>query len=372
MKAVLVLPTYNERENIPILIPRLQEAFKAIPDHDMNILFVDDDSPDGTADEVRSFQNKWDNIFLITGAKRGLGVAYLRGFSYAIENLHTDVLFMMDSDLSHPPELVPVFMKEIEEGYDLVIGSRYIRGGGTPDWTLGRKLASRLGNIVARLVAGLYRIHDCTSGYRAIRCSLYNKIDTGSLITKGYAFLTTLLYELIMQGAACREIPLIFYDRKQGETKLKTRDILEFMLNAVRIRFKSTKIMLKFALVGSSGVIVNLGIFSGIQYILSYSHLLSDPGLLAASLAGDEVSILYNYFLNNMWTFNNSSNRDHVISKLLKFHVTAAASVVINNSILFILYKLFLVPDIPAKLIGIIVAFFWNYFINVKWTWRED
>ena len=372
MKCVIVLPTYNEKKNIGILIPRLQEVFNKIKKHDMNILVVDDKSPDGTAEEVEKFQKKYRNLYLVAGDKEGLGVAYLRGFKYAADNLQPDVLFMMDSDLSHPPELLPQFMEQLSDGYDLVIGSRYIKGGGTPDWSLKRKMTSRFGNIVARLIAGLYAIHDCTSGYRAIKFSLYRQINPRFIYTRGYAFLTTLLYELITQGAKVKEIPLVFYDRKFGETKLQTRDVIEFIQNAVRIRFKSSERMMKFGLVGGSGIIVNLGMFTCSKYLFNLFHALSDTTLLASSLFGDEISIVYNFILNHKWTFKDVTNDDHIILKLLKFHAITIISVIINNSVLFILYKQLQVPDVLAKFIGIIVAFLWNYFFNAKWTWRDE
>jgi dolichol-phosphate mannosyltransferase len=372
MKVVLVLPTYNEKTNIGILIPRLQEVFKKIKNHDMNILVVDDNSPDGTADEVKKFQKQYKNIFLLMGEKEGLGAAYIRGFKYAGDTMQPDVLFMMDSDLSHPPELLPEFMKQIESGHDLVIGSRYIKGGGTPDWSFKRKMTSRFGNIVARLIAGLYSIHDCTSGYRAIKFSLYRQINPEFIYTRGYAFLTTLLYEMITHGAQVKEIPLVFYDRKFGETKLKTKDIIEFIQNAIRIRFKSTERMIKFAIVGGSGIVVNLGIFSIVKYLFSINYALSDTTLLLSSLCGDEISIIYNFILNHKWTFKDTTNDDHIIIKLLKFHAITIISVMINNSILFILYKMLGIPDIVAKFIGILVAFVWNYFFNSRWTWRDD
>ncbi|MCK5281788.1 MAG: polyprenol monophosphomannose synthase, partial [Nanoarchaeota archaeon] len=246
MKTILVLPTYNERENMAILIPKLEQAFKKIKKHSMHILVVDDNSPDKTADEVKKLQKKYKNLHLLMGQKQGLGVAYLRGFKHAVEKLKADILLMMDSDLSHPPEMIPDFMKEIDNGYDLVVGSRYIKGGSTPDWGMKRKLISRGGNFFARVVAGLYKVHDCTSGYRAIRVPVFKKINTRHLHTRGYAFMSTLLYELISVGAKVKELPLIFYDRKYGKTKLQRKDMIEFFLNVFRLRFKSTKRMIKF------------------------------------------------------------------------------------------------------------------------------
>ena len=371
MKAVIVLPTYNERKNIEVLIPQLENVFKDIKKHDMHILVVDDNSPDKTSDSVKTLQKKYKNLHLLTGEKKGLGVAYLRGFKQATTELNADVMFMMDSDLSHPPRLVPSFMENIDKGYDLVIGSRYIKGGATPDWSLKRKVVSKLGNFFARIVAGLYKVHDCTTGFRAIKTDVFKKVNLNNLNTRGYAFLSTLLYELLGSGAKVKEIPLVFYDRKYGQTKLNKSDMVEFFFNAFRLRFKSTKRMIKFGIVGGSGIFVNLGIFALAKIILFDSIGKSNMVLLAASLLGDEISIIYNFILNNLWTFRRTKNKDSISRKLFKFHLVALTSVVINNIILFILHKGFGMIDMWAKFIGILVAFIWNYFANVKWTWRE-
>ncbi len=371
MKTVVILPTYNERENIKKLVPMLQQEFKKIKNHDMHILVVDDKSPDGTADEVRKLQKKYKNVHLLLGDKKGLGVAYLRGFDYAIKKLKAEVMQMMDADLQHPPSMIPDFMKEIDNGNDFVVGSRYIPGGGTPEWNWKRKLVSWGGNMFARLLAGMYKVHDCTSGYRALRVSVFKKIDKKALHTRGYAFMSTLLYEMIHAGGKVKEIPLIFRDRLHGETKLRREDIIEFIYNSFRLRFKTMQRFIKFAIVGGSGIIVNLGIFSLAKLIL-YSGVGQTNGtMLVASLIGDELSILWNYFLNNNWTFKKSKNKDPAAKKIIKFHLIAITSVVINNAILFGLYKGFGMWDLLAKFIGILVAFLWNYFFNVKWTWRE-
>jgi dolichol-phosphate mannosyltransferase len=236
MKACIILPTYNERENISRLIPALLDVFKSIRDWDMRILVVDDNSPDGTASVVKEFAKKHKNIHLLIGQKKGLGAAYVRGFKLVIDKI--DVVIMMDADFSHNPEKIPEFLKQIEKGYDFVIGSRYIKGGATPDWSLIRKIISGGGNFFARVVVGL-RPHDCTSGYRAIRTSFLKKVDFKNIGTRGYAFQATLLYELSEIGARIKEIPVVFYDRKVGKTKLGKKDIIEFLFNAFRLRLKS-------------------------------------------------------------------------------------------------------------------------------------
>lgn len=370
MKAVIILPTYNEKKNISIIVPRLFDVFKSL-DHDMRILVVDDNSPDGTADEVKKLQSRFKNLHLLQGEKKGLGVAYLRGFDHAIHTLDADVVFMMDADLSHPAEMIPQFMEEIGKGHDLVIGSRYVKGGDNPDWDLKRKTISKGGNFFARIVAGLYRVHDCTSGFRAIRTGYIKKIDREHLHTKGYAFLSTLLFELITNGAKVKEIPLVFRDRKYGQTKLSTKDMVEFFFNAFRLRFKSSRRMIKFGIVGGSGIFVNLGIFQLMKSVLYPAFGESNATLLASSITGDELSIIWNFLLNHFWTFKKSTNKDHVMLKLLKFHLVAVTSVLINNAVLFALHRGFGVWDLLAKFIGILVAFVWNYLVNVKWTWRE-
>tara|TARA_Y100000034_G_C6788229_1_gene352723 strand:+ start:11 stop:721 length:711 start_codon:yes stop_codon:yes gene_type:complete len=236
MKACVILPTYNEKDNIGKLLKKLLEVFKGIKDFDMNILVVDDNSPDGTQEEVKKFLGK--NIFMITGEKNGLGAAYIRGFTYAIEKLKMDVIFEMDADFSHNPDDIPRFLEEIKNGSDFVIGSRYIKGGDTPDWGFDRKLISSGGNFFARIIAGLYSVRDCTSGYRAIRTELIKKINLEDLRVKGYSFQMNLLHNAIKENGKIKEIPIIFVDRHVGTSKIERKDMYEFFINSFKLRFK--------------------------------------------------------------------------------------------------------------------------------------
>ncbi|NTV23382.1 MAG: glycosyltransferase family 2 protein [Nanoarchaeota archaeon] len=370
MKAVVILPTYNEKENLAILIPKIFSEFKGIK-HDMHLLVADDSSPDGTADLVLDFSKKNKKLHLLLGKKEGLGVAYLRAFDYAIDKLEADVMFMMDADMSHPPELIPEFMREMELGHDVVIGSRYIRGGGTPDWSSSRKLISKTGNLFARIIGGL-KVNDCTSGFRAIRTSVYKKIEKSHLHTRGYAFLTTLLYELIAAGAKIREIPLVFYDRKFGETKLQRKDMVEFFLNTFRLRLKSSKRFIKFAITGATGTVVNLGILFMLVEKLSIERRLIAPSIAL------EVSIIWNFFLNNYWTFKDTGKKSSFPAKLAKFHITALAGFFLNLVIYNACLQITLLSSLlgrydflAAQFIAILIVMSWNYVVNVKWTWRE-
>src|SRR5579862_5658519 len=220
MRVVLIIPTFNECENIARLIAELQGVFRSLP-HEMQILVVDDSSPDGTASIVRAQQRQMPNVHLLEGKKQGLGAAYVRGMRHALDVLHADAVFEMDADFSHDPADVPRLLAALEAGADFVIGSRHVRGGSIPaEWSLLRKLNSAGGNWVARYIAGLYGIRDCTAGFRAIRASILREIDFSALRVKGYAFQVALLHQAVSIGATVKEVPVDFVDRKHGSSKL--------------------------------------------------------------------------------------------------------------------------------------------------------
>jgi len=238
MRLVVVVPTYNEARNIGPLIGALQEQFRRLPAHASAILVVDDDSPDGTADAVRRAAERCDNVFLLTGKKRGLGAAYIRGIRHALSVLKAEAVMEMDADFSHKPEDVPRLVTALDEGWDFVIGSRYVPGGSIPEeWGLRRRWNSLFGNLVARHVAGISGVKDCTAGFRAIRASILERVDLEGLGVRGYVFQVALLHAALARGARVKEIPVDFVERGRGKSKLSTADILEFLAVAVRLRF---------------------------------------------------------------------------------------------------------------------------------------
>jgi dolichol-phosphate mannosyltransferase len=245
MRVVVIIPTYNERSNIGRLIEELQAVFVSLP-HDMHILVVDDNSPDGTIDAVREQQRRWPNVHALQGAKQGLGAAYIRGMRQAIDTLCADAVFEMDADFSHKPADVPRLLAALDEGADLAIGSRYVTGGSIPrEWGLYRRLVSLFGNLAARYIAGIYRVRDCTAGFRAIRAQVLRRIALERFQVQGYAFQIALLHAAIASGARVVELPVEFVDRTAGESKLGLRDILEFLRNVAWIRFQSSKVVIK-------------------------------------------------------------------------------------------------------------------------------
>src|SRR5881392_3669183 len=205
MKTLIIIPTYNELDNVR---PLLQEIFSYVPNID--ILIVDDNSPDGTgqlADEI-SGENPHVHVLHRAG-KLGLGTAYIEGFKYAIEHAY-DAAFEMDADFSHDPRYLPDFLKAIENA-DLVIGSRYIPGGDTPNWSFLRRLISGSGNIFARFMLGI-PVKDCTAGFRCYRREVLQNINLDSVQSQGYAFQVEMAYRVMTQGFKIVETPIIFMD----------------------------------------------------------------------------------------------------------------------------------------------------------------
>lgn len=243
INVVVVLPTYNERENIGPLLEAILSHRERLGGVNLSVLVVDDLSPDGTGDVVRAYSAGSAHVHLLSGdKKRGLGTAYKRGLLHAMRDLKADIVFQMDADFSHDPQDIPRLLAEARGGSDFVIGSRYVVGGSIPsDWSLLRKAISRWGNIFARRVAGLRGVRDCTSGYRAIRVGALERVELDTLADTGYIFIMSLLYEAVQSGASVAEIPIRYTERRYGQSKLGLADISEFIVKVFSLRLKSLR-----------------------------------------------------------------------------------------------------------------------------------
>ncbi len=229
MKTLIIIPTYNEYENLPSLLDTL---FSYVSETD--VLIVDDNSPDGTgqlADQIHATDPRVH--VLHRAGKLGLGTAYVAGFKYAIDHAY-DVAFEMDADFSHDPQYLPGFLTAIE-GADLVIGSRYIQGGDTPNWSFLRRCISGCGNIFARFMLGI-PVHDCTAGYRCYRREVLESIDLDTVQSQGYAFQVEMAYRVLRQGFKIVEIPIVFMDRRVGQSKMSRKIVIEAFTYVLRAR----------------------------------------------------------------------------------------------------------------------------------------
>lgn len=217
----VVVPTYNERENLPDLT-------RAVTDLGYRVLVVDDSSPDGTGDIADELSRDNEQISVLhRSTKEGLGPAYAAAFDHLLEG-DAEVVVEMDADFSHDPADVPRLVAAIDEGADLAIGSRYVHGGATPDWPLVRRLISRAGNIYARAMLGM-PIRDSTAGFRAFTRMALTRVPYGSAEASGYGFQVEMAWRAHQEGLAIVEVPISFRDRTRGTSKMGLRIVAEAM-----------------------------------------------------------------------------------------------------------------------------------------------
>ncbi len=220
-KALVIIPTYNERDNIQEIIPMVLKQHPQL-----EILVVDDGSPDGTGDIVEKMRGREARLHCLHRAgKLGLGTAYIAGFKYALERDFA-YIFEMDADFSHNPDYIPKFLEKMDEGYDLVVGSRYIHGVTVVNWPMGRLILSYYANIYARIVTGL-PLRDGTGGFKCFRRQALAAIDLNHVRSNGYAFQIEMSYRAYSKGFRLAEIPIIFVDRNVGVSKMSKKIVVE-------------------------------------------------------------------------------------------------------------------------------------------------
>ena len=246
---VVVVPTYNERENIKVLISQLFDLHVS----GLEVLVVDDSSPDGTADAVRELALKYPVGLIVRHQKMGLGTAYVEAFKHILNQPNNfpvscdsikkeslkkpDYIIQMDADLSHDSSIIPIFLEKIKS-CDLVLGSRYIKGGGVENWNFLRRLISQTSNIYTRYVLGL-SIKDLTGGFKCWRREVLEKIDLSKLSSVGYSFQIETTYKAYKLGFKICEVPIIFKERKTGQSKFNLGIIWESFIKVLWLRIKN-------------------------------------------------------------------------------------------------------------------------------------
>lgn len=232
-RTLIVTPTYNERDNLEALVAGV---FEVLPETD--ILVVDDASPDGTGDMADQIAAREPRVQVMhRGEKLGLGTAYLAGFAWGLARGY-DYIFEMDADLSHDPRCLPSFVEALEGGADLVIGSRNIPGGGVEGWGPFRRFLSKGGSLYSRVILGL-EIQDLTSGYKAFRRGVLESVDLDAVHSEGYSFQVELTYRAVLQGFKVTEVPIVFVDRRAGQSKMSGNIFVEAVLMVPRLRWSA-------------------------------------------------------------------------------------------------------------------------------------
>ena len=369
MNTVLILPTYNERDNIKTLLDGIFDAWQKISGHKLTILVVDDKSPDGTWKLVNQYRKKHSNVILLTKEKEGLGSALLYGIAYALDVLHAEIIVQMDADLSHDPSSLPHFIAALDKGADFAVGSRYISGGSIPDnWGVHRKLFSIVGNAIVRFGLGYTNVHDWTGGYRAYKQSFASDSRNNLSKYQGYVFQIAYLHKSIKRGAKITEVPIHFTDRKFGHSKIAPsqyiRDVLGYVIGE-RMRETLSGSFGKFLVVGSVGFIINTTILEMMV------RLGFHPAL--GSGVGAEFAIISNFFLNNSWTFGSKKVRGiRAVAKFFQFNLTSLGAILIQAGTVWIGTTLFGVSLYRwFYIVGVGIGLVWNYTMYSKVIWKK-
>ena len=373
MKIVIIPATYNEKGNIERLITILEEeVFPKIKNHEMYILVADDNSPDGTGVEVKKLMEKWKNIGISSGTRNGLGAAYIRGMTYAVEKLGADVIFEIDADLQHDPHKIPQFIKKIEEGCDMVVGNRYSDGGSIPEnWPLLRKIFSIVANIFVRIVFTKFSIHDWTGGYRALKKEVFLKEKPKLDNYSGYIFQISFLHRAVRDGFKIGEVPFHFSDRTMGNSKIAPLGYIADVVGYVvisRIKELIFGKFGKFLIIGGTGFIIN-AIFLRMLVERANWHPAS------ANLIGGVVAIFFNYNLNNLWTFKDRQSSGFVsyFLKLIGFYLSSGTGVLfIQTGTILALTQFFGKENYFIYfLIGTFFLLIWNFTMYSKVIWKN-
>ena len=352
----IVIPTYNEGENITPLVERIHNA---VSDYDYEILFVDDDSKDDTTDTIENLSASYPVRVAVRKNERGLASAVVHG----ILNTTGQKVLVMDADLQHPPEVIPSLVKAAEDGADIVVASRYVEGGGCQEWGLFRKLVSRVSTTIAHIFLPQTRpVKDPMSGFFMFDRKV---VENAKLQPRGYKILLEILMEGKFQNVV--EVPFTFVTRDEGESKLNTKQQIEYLRHIYSLMCRKGEMsrFIKFCLVGLSGVGVNMGL---LWLLTEYAGL---PYLLSATISV-ETSIITNFLLNNFFTFRgrSESGTKPFFQRLLKFNLVSLIGLGINLGLLSLFTEVFGIYYLVSNIIAIIIVTMWNYLLNTWWTWR--
>lgn len=359
----LILPTYQERDNIPKIVQILTDLLDPILPEQYELIVVDDDSPDGTWQVAAQLMPQYPQLQVMRRQQeKGLSTAVIRGWQAARGN----VLGVIDADLQHPPQVLLDLWQEMVQGADLAVGSRHIEGGGVSEWSLIRRCLSRgaqmLGLLILPEVIG--RLSDPMSGYFMVR---RGAIAQQIMSPVGYK----ILIEVTARGRIrwIGEVGYVFRERETGESKVTWKQYVEYIQHLIRLRFSlwPVKRFIRFGVVGLSGVFVNMAVFYLLRGVL-------ELGLTRSAILSAEVAIINNFLWNDLWTFGDISSRQKGQSKrlkrFLKFNLICLSGLILNVLVLNLLFNVFGINEYVGQLVAIAAVTLWNFWFNLKLSWR--
>jgi len=359
----LVIPTYNECKNVKTLVKKLSHLLDGCIPGNYELIVVDDNSPDRTWEVALSLTPEYPQLRVMRREhERGLSTAVIRGWQAA----RGEVLGVIDADLQHPPETLLQLLAEIQRGADLATASRHVGEGGVSDWSVVRRFLSRgaqtVGLVLLPGVVG--RVSDPMSGYFMVRRTC---IAGKTMNPAGYK----ILIEVLGRGDIrwIGEVGYVFQERQEGESKVTWKQYIEYLRHLVRLRFARWPMgkFLRFGIVGFSGVFVNMAVL----YVLSDILNLQVNGSL---IVAAELAILSNFLWNDLWTFGDISKlqprKRQRLKRLLKFNTICLMGLILNVLLFNVLLKVFGINKYLANLIAIATVTLWNFWINMKLSWR--
>ncbi len=349
----VVVPTYNERENLAELLERIDRALRSSGVR-YEVVVVDDDSPDGTWRLAMELSMRYPVRVIRRRGRRGLGSAIVEGLRAA----RGSYVVVMDADLQHPPELLPRLLMEAERGADVVVATRYAPGGGVEGWSRLRLLASRAAGMFAHaLLPESRRTSDPMSGFWLVRRSLVEGLEL-----RGESWKVLLEVLARAPGARVAEVPYVFRRRRRGESKLGPREMLDYVRDLLRL---SEYRVLRFAAVGATGALVNLAV------VAALGGRLPDP---VAYALGWEAGLTWNYLLHDAWTFRGRRREGGLLGRLrywLRYHAAAAAGFTVYMAVSWAA-RLLGAGYLAAPLLGIAAGFVANYLVSEHRVWRPQ
>ncbi len=360
-------------DNTPVMIEALAKELPNIKKHQIEVLYVDDTSPDKTYEiiQAKMKQYKWLHL-LLNPEKRCLGKSYAKVFQYAMEKLGADYIMEFDSDFQHRPDEIKNLVAKIDDGYEYIIGSRYVPGGSIPKaWGFNRKFLSVVGNLVARIGLLLPKVHDVTTGFKLTKVKgVMDQVPLDHLYSNSFAYKVHILADCVNRGAKVCEVPITFEARTAGESKIIKNEMIETLKVIFLFQIHNPKIIrfVKFGVVGFVGFLVN---YIGLE-------IFKRLGLTTyfATLIATELAIISNFAFNNIWTFKEKmiTNLKDLVVQFVKFNVSSLFAVIVQPLIVAGAAKIFedtSLVRLAALVFALVVVIIpYNYAVYNIFIWK--